>query len=53
MASGTIYKTVPAVVVAAGIYFFDINHYRPKVTEPLSAFFLHPVTTTLIFVGIF
>ncbi|KAK9994885.1 hypothetical protein SO802_024588 [Lithocarpus litseifolius] len=33
MASRTIYATVPAVVVAAGIYFFDINHYRPKEHE--------------------
>ena len=38
MASVTIYATVPVVVVAAGIYFFDINHYRPKVTEPLNDF---------------
>uniref|UniRef100_A0A2N9IVE6 Uncharacterized protein n=1 Tax=Fagus sylvatica TaxID=28930 RepID=A0A2N9IVE6_FAGSY len=30
MASATIYATVPAVVVAAGIYFFDKNHYKPK-----------------------
>ncbi|KAK4571061.1 hypothetical protein RGQ29_029769 [Quercus rubra] len=33
MASVAIYATVPAVVVAAGIYFFDINHYRPKEHE--------------------
>ena len=39
MASATIYATVPAVVVAAGIYFFDKNHYKPKVTQPLYLFY--------------
>lgn len=35
MASGTIYATVPAVVAAAGIYFFERNHSKPKVTKRL------------------
>ncbi|KAB1205209.1 hypothetical protein CJ030_MR7G021963 [Morella rubra] len=30
MASGTIYATVPAVVAAAGVYFFERNHSKPK-----------------------
>lgn len=35
MALGTIYATIPAVVAAAGIYFFDRNHSKSKVTKPL------------------
>ncbi|XP_059435198.1 uncharacterized protein LOC132168127 [Corylus avellana] len=30
MASGTIYATIPAIVAAAGIYFFDRNHSKSK-----------------------
>ncbi|KAE8077613.1 hypothetical protein FH972_016164 [Carpinus fangiana] len=30
MALGTIYATLPAVVAAAGIYFFDRNHSKSK-----------------------
>lgn len=36
MASGTIYATIPAVFAAgAGIYFFDRNHSKSKVTKSL------------------